>query len=156
MRHRRTVPKLNRTAAHRKSLLANLACALFERKHIKTTEAKAKAARQMTEKLITLGKKDTVHARRLAMKKLRQKRAVQILFDEVAPQYKERPGGYTRVIKLGQRAGDAASMAVLELVGFDTATKKKKQKDAAAESKKDKEKKDKDKKAEKEKDQEET
>lgn len=138
MRHRRTVPKLNRTASHRKSLMANLACALFERKHIKTTEAKAKAARQVTEKLITLGKKDTVHARRIALRKLRHKRAVQILFDEVAPQYKDRAGGYTRVIKLGQRQGDAAQMAILELVGFDTATKKKKQKDAAAAKAKDK------------------
>ncbi|NQT24177.1 50S ribosomal protein L17 [candidate division KSB1 bacterium] len=129
MRHRRTVVKLNRTASHRKALMANLSCALFERKHIETTEAKAKATRQFAEKLITLGKKGTVHARRIAYKHMRQKETVQILFDDIAPQYSERPGGYTRVVKLGQRQGDGASMAILELVGFETATKKKKQKD---------------------------
>lgn len=130
MRHRRTINKLNRTASHRKALMANLSCALFERKHIKTTEAKAKAARQVAEKLITLGKKGTVHARRIALQQMRQKKAVQILFDDVAPQYSDRSGGYTRVVKLGQRPGDGASMAILELVGFETAVKKKKQKEA--------------------------
>jgi len=130
MRHRRTINKLNRTASHRKALMANMSCALFERKHIKTTEAKAKATRQMAEKLITLGKKGTLHARRIALKQLRQKKAVQILFDDIAPQYTDRPGGYTRVVKLGQRPGDGASMAILELVGFETASKKKKQKEA--------------------------
>jgi len=129
--------------------MANLASALFERKHIRTTEAKAKAARQVSEKLISLGKKGTLHARRLAFKQLRQKRAVQILFDEVAPQYMDRPGGYTRVVKLGQRPGDGAPMAVLELVGFETAVKKKKQKDAAAAAKEDKKKEDKKKKEKK-------
>jgi large subunit ribosomal protein L17 len=130
MRHRKTVIKLNRTASHRKALLANLSCALFERKHIKTTEAKAKATHQVAEKLITLAKKGTVHARRIAFRQIRQKKAVQILFDDIAPQYSDRPGGYTRVVKLGQRQGDGASMAVLELVGFETASKKKKQKEA--------------------------
>ena len=80
MRHRKTVHKLGRTAAHRKALLANLSAALFKQKHIKTTEAKAKAARQFTEKLITLAKKESVHARRIAFKKLRDKKTVQILF----------------------------------------------------------------------------
>ncbi len=148
MRHRNTVRKLGRTAPHRKALMANLACALFERKHIKTTEAKAKAARQVSEKLISLGKKGTLHARRLAFKHLKQKHAVHVLFEEVAPQYMDRPGGYTRVVKLGQRLGDGAPMAILELVGFDTATKKKKQKDEAAAAKDEKKKKSK--KAEKE------
>lgn len=132
MRHRKAVHKLGRTASHRKAVLANLSAALFERKHIQTTEAKAKAARQFSEKLITLAKKETVHARRIAYKRLRQKKIVQILFDEVAPQYAERNGGYTRVIKLGQRQGDGAKMAILELVGYEMASKKKKARDAKA------------------------
>ncbi|MFH1940538.1 MAG: 50S ribosomal protein L17, partial [bacterium] len=134
MRHRKSVAKLGRTAAHRKATLANLSAALFERKHIKTTEAKAKATRRVSERLITLAKKGTVHARRLAFKRLKQKKIVKILFDEIAPQYAERPGGYTRVIKLGQRAGDGAHMAILELVGYDMAKKKKKEKDKAKEA----------------------
>ena len=125
MRHRKSVKKLGRTASHRKALLANLAAALFERKHIKTTEAKAKAARSYSEKLITIAKKDTVHAHRLVFKKLQNKRIVKMLFDEVAPKYSERNGGYTRVIKLGQRPGDGAHMAVLELVEFEKVEKKK-------------------------------
>lgn len=137
MRHRKTVAKLGRTAAHRKATLSNLAVALFERKHITTTEAKAKATRRYSERLITLAKKQSLHARRLAFAKLRQKKAVGILFDEIAPEYADRPGGYTRVVKLGQRQGDGARMAVLELVGFEAATKKKKQKDKEKESKAD-------------------
>jgi len=129
MRHRKAVKKLGRTAAHRKATLSNLAAALFQWKHIKTTEAKAKAARRYTEKLITLAKKDTTHARRLAFAKLRQKKIVKILFDEIAHQYIDRDGGYTRVIKIGQRPGDGAHMAVLELIGYDMASKKKKEKD---------------------------
>lgn len=154
MRHRKTVNKLGRTAAHRKALLANLSMALFKQKHIKTTEAKAKAARQFTEKLITLAKKESVHARRIAYKRLRDRKTVQVLFDEIAPRFADRNGGYTRVIKLGQRHGDAAPMAILELVGFETATKKKKVKEekakaaeAAAEGKTSKTKKTKEKKA---------
>jgi len=130
MRHRKAVTKLGRTASHRKALLANLAGALFERKHIETTEAKAKAARSFTERLITLARKDTVHARRIAYQRLRHKKYVKALFEEIAPQYVDRNGGYTRVIKLGQRHGDAAKMAILELVGFEAATKKKKVKEA--------------------------
>lgn len=136
MRHRKSIEKLNRTAAHRKATLANLSAALFERKHIQTTEAKAKATRRFSERLITLAKQGTVHARRIALKRLRQRKVVKILFDEIAPQYTERPGGYTRVIKLGQRSGDGADMAVLELVGFDMASKKKKEKQEKAETKK--------------------
>ncbi|MCK5148727.1 50S ribosomal protein L17 [bacterium] len=132
MRHRKAVNKLGRTASHRKALMANLAGALFEQKHIKTTEAKAKAARQFVERLITLARKDTTHARRLAYQRLRHKTYVKVLFEEIAPQYVERPGGYTRVIKLGKRQGDAADMAILELVGFETASKKKKAKEAKA------------------------
>ncbi len=142
MRHRKAVVKLGRTAAHRKATLANLAAALFIRKHIKTTEAKAKATRQVAERLITLAKNDTMHARRLAFKRLNQKTVVKALFEDIAPQFKDSPGGYTRVIKLGQRQGDGARMAVIELVGFETAVKKKKEKDKAkeAEIKKDKKK----------------
>ena len=132
MRHRRAIYKLGRTASHRKALLANLAGALFERKHIQTTEIKAKAAKQFAEKLITLARKDTVHARRLAYQRLHHKKYVKALFEDVAPQYVERNGGYTRVIKLGQRQGDGAPMAILELVGFEAATKKKKVKEAKA------------------------
>lgn len=137
MRHRKAVAKLGRTASHRKATLMNLSTALFEKKHIITTEAKAKETRRVAEKLITLAKKDTVHARRVAAKFLRHKDTIHLLFSEIAPQYTERPGGYTRVVKLGQRDGDAAHMAVLELVGFDTATKKKKAKEAEKLSEKD-------------------
>ena len=140
MRHRKSVKKLGRTAPHRKAVLANLATALFELKHIKTTEAKAKETRRFSERLITLAKNDTVHTRRQAFRRLRQKGSVKILFEEIAPQYMERNGGYTRVIKLGQRHGDGARMAIVELVGFDTAVKKKKQKDKAKEDKADKKK----------------
>lgn len=137
MRHRKAVAKLGRTASHRKATLMNLSTALFEKKHIITTEAKAKETRRVAEKLITLAKKDTVHARRVAAKFLRQKDTIHLLFTEIAPKYTERPGGYTRVVKLGQRDGDAAHMAVLELVGFDIATKKKKAKEAEVETQKD-------------------
>ena len=111
MRHRKTVVKLGRTAAHRKATLTNLAIALILKKHIQTTVAKAKATRQVVEKLITLAKNDTMHSRRLAFKKLNQKKVVQTLFDEIAPMFKDRTGGYTRVIKLGQRQGDGAAQA---------------------------------------------
>jgi len=137
MRHRKSVDKLGRTAAHRKATLANLSAALFERKHIKTTEAKAKATRRVSERLITLAKKESLHARRLALRQLKHKRIVKILFEDIAPMYTDRPGGYTRVIKLGQRPGDGARMAIIELVGFETASKKKKQKDKEKEAKSD-------------------
>jgi len=145
MRHRKSIKKLGRTAAHRKAMLANLSSALFERKHITTTESKAKETRRVSERLITLAKKETLHARRLAFKKLRSKKIVKILFDEIAPRYTDRNGGYTRVIKLGQRHGDAARMAVVELVGYDTAIKKKKDKDVKAAADDSKKKKTKDK-----------
>jgi large subunit ribosomal protein L17 len=140
MRHRNAITKLGRTASHRKATLANLACALFERKHITTTEAKAKAVRPFSERLITLGKKGTLHARRIALSYLRQKSVVKILFDEVAPAFAGRPGGYTRIVKLGQRSGDGARIAVIELVGFETASKKKKIKEEKAEAAKKKKK----------------
>jgi large subunit ribosomal protein L17 len=139
MRHRNTVSKLGRTSAHRKATLANLASALLQHKHIETTEAKARVARRFTERLITLAKQGTLHARRIASQRLRQKSAVKELFDVVAPRFKDRNGGYTRLVKLGRRSGDGAPVAVIELVGFETAVKKQKDREARAEAKKEKE-----------------
>src|SRR6202042_554092 len=109
MRHQRNTPKLGRKEGHRKSLLAKQVCSLIEHSRIKTTLAKAKAVRPFAEKLVTLGKKNTLHARRTALSYLRHNEgAVHRLFDEVAPRAAERKGGYTRIIKLGQRTSDAA------------------------------------------------
>jgi large subunit ribosomal protein L17 len=117
MRHQKTRKKLSRDSAHRKSLLMNLSKELIEHERIKTTEAKAKAVKPEIEKLITLAKNDTLHARRQALSTLSQdKFAVHKLFVEVAPRYAERPGGYTRILKIGQRQGDATEMVFLELV----------------------------------------
>jgi large subunit ribosomal protein L17 len=116
MRHQNRGRKLSRTAAHRKSMFANLAIALIEHERITTTDAKARELRRVTERLITLGKKGTLAARRNAFARLRSDVAVSRLFDEIAPRYKERPGGYTRVLKVGLRRGDAAPMAIIELV----------------------------------------
>ena len=118
MRHQRAGRKLGRDAAHRKSLYANLAVALIEHGRIKTTEAKAKEVRPFVEQLITLGKRDDLAARRQAVSILRSKSAAHILFSEVAPRFAERPGGYTRVVKLGPRQGYAAQMGYLELVDY--------------------------------------
>jgi len=139
MRHRKTLKTLGRTSAHRKSTLANLSSALIENKHIQTTEAKGRVARRLTERLITLAKKGTLHARRIAFQRLRQKHAVKILFDEIAPRFADRKGGYTRLVKLGRRFGDGAPMAVVELIGFEMAVKKQKDKQAKAEAKEKKE-----------------
>ena len=119
MRHRKKVKKLGRTKAHRKATLQNLARAIILHQQIKTTLAKAKAARSVVERLITYGKKDTVAARRLAFKVLQSHQMVKKLFDEIAPTFADRQGGYTRVIKLGRRQGDGAELAVLQLVGFE-------------------------------------
>jgi large subunit ribosomal protein L17 len=116
MRHHKTGRKLGRDSAHRKALYANLCGALIEHGRIKTTEAKAKEVRPIVEQLITLGKRGDLHAHRQAVAFLRSKLAAYILFDEVAPRFADRPGGYTRVVKLGPRQGDAAPMAYLELV----------------------------------------
>ncbi|MFK7852086.1 MAG: 50S ribosomal protein L17 [Akkermansiaceae bacterium] len=114
MRHRRNTTKLKRKTAHRKSLLANLACSLIEHGRIKTTLGKAKALRPVAEKLVTQAKRNDLHSRRLAIAFLRQKDAVTKLFDEVAPLATERKGGYCRITKLGQRMTDAAPMAIIE------------------------------------------
>ena len=118
MRHQRSGKKLGRDSAHRKALYANLTGSLIEHGRIRTTETKAKAVRPVAEKMITLGRDGSIHARRQALAFLRSQEIVHQLFSEVAPRFKDRPGGYTRVIKLGPRQGDAAPMAYLELVDF--------------------------------------
>ena len=118
MRHRRSGKKLGRDSAHRKALYANLAAALFEHGRIRTTEAKAKAVKPIVEKLITLGKREDVAARRQAVAYLRNKWVVADLFEDVAPRFADRDGGYTRIVKLGPRQGDAAPMVYLELVDY--------------------------------------
>ena len=116
MRHQKKTVKLGRTAEHRKALLANQVCSLIEHQRIKTTLAKAKAVRPLAEKMVTLGKKGSLHARRTALAVLRQKDAVKKLFDDIAPRSAERNGGYTRIIRLGVRKSDAAKVALLEWV----------------------------------------
>ena len=117
MRHQKTRHKLSRDASHRKALLANLCVEVIDHERIKTTEAKAKAVKPEIEKLITLAKRGDLHARRRALATLGQdKFAVYKLFDEVAPRYVERNGGYTRILKLGPRRSDATEMVFLELV----------------------------------------
>jgi len=116
MRHQKKTIKLGRTAAHRKALLANQVCSLIEHQRIKTTLAKAKAVRPLAEKMVTLGKKGSIHARRTALATLRQKTVVKRLFDDIAPRSTERNGGYTRIVKLGQRKSDSAPMAFIEWV----------------------------------------
>src|SRR6266566_5209770 len=116
MRHQKKTIKLGRTAEHRKALLANQVCSLIEHQRIKTTLAKAKAVRPLAERMVTLGKSGSIHARRTALATLRQKNAVKKLFDDIAPRSAERNGGYTRIVKLGQRKSDSASMAFIEWV----------------------------------------
>ena len=118
MRHRRAGKKLGRDSAHRKALYSNLAGALIEHGRIKTTEAKAKAVKPFAEQMITLGKRGDLHARRLALAELRSQDVVHQLFADVAPRFADRPGGYTRIVKLGPRLGDSAEMVYLELVDF--------------------------------------
>ena len=116
MRHQKKTVKLGRTAEHRKALLANQVCSLIEHQRIKTTLAKAKAVRPLAEKMVTLGKKGSIHARRTALAVLRQKKAVKKLFDDIAPRSADRNGGYTRIVRLGVRKSDAAPVAFLEWV----------------------------------------
>ena len=116
MRHGKKVNHLGRQTAHRKAMLANMACSLIEHKRINTTVAKAKALKQFVEPLITKSKEDTTHNRRLVFSKLRQKDSVTELFRDVAVKIADRPGGYTRIIKLGNRLGDNADMAMICLL----------------------------------------
>lgn len=120
MRHRKTGRKLNRTPSHRKALLRNMATDLLEHEEMVTTLPKAKELRPYAEKLITLGKKESLHARRRALALIRRKSIVAKLFDDLAPRYAKRSGGYTRIVKLGNRKGDAAPLAMIELVGGDS------------------------------------
>jgi large subunit ribosomal protein L17 len=116
MRHLKQGRKLGRTSAHRKALLRNLATALLEHERILTTEPKAKELRRVADKLVTLGKRGNLHARRQALQVVQSNAVVQKLFNEIAPRFAERQGGYTRILRLGYRPGDAAAMAVIELV----------------------------------------
>lgn len=116
MRHRRSGKKFNRSRSHYHALMRNLAISMLMHESIRTTLPKAKELRPFVEKLITLGKKGTLHARRTAFKVLRDEGVLKRLFDEIAPRMKERPGGYTRILRFGFRASDAAQMATIELV----------------------------------------
>ena len=119
MRHAKTRNKLSRDSAHRKALFANLTASLIEHGRIRTTEAKAKAVKPFAEQMITLGRRGDLHARRQALSVLRSQEAVHRLFSDVGPRMADRPGGYSRIVKLGHRAGDAAEMVYLELVDFE-------------------------------------
>jgi len=128
MRHQVKKRYLRRDSAHRRALLRNLVTSFIDKERIRTTVAKAKAAKPIAEKMITLAKRNTLHARRQALAYIFQESVVKKLFDVVGPRFTERPGGYTRIVKLGPRAGDGADMALLEMVGseFKKKTKKKK------------------------------
>jgi large subunit ribosomal protein L17 len=119
VRHKKTGRKLGRDPSHRKALYANLTASLIEHGRIRTTEAKAKEVRPIVEEMITLGKRGDVHAHRQAVAFLRSKSVAHTLFAEIAPRFADRPGGYTRVVKIGPRQGDSAPMAYLELVDFE-------------------------------------
>jgi large subunit ribosomal protein L17 len=121
MRHRKSGRQLNRNSSHRQAMFRNMAVSLFEHEVIKTTLPKAKELRRVAEPLITLAKEDTVANRRVAFSRMRSKAMVGKLFTELGPRYLERPGGYTRILKCGYRAGDAAPMAYIELVGREMA-----------------------------------
>jgi large subunit ribosomal protein L17 len=123
MRHARGYRRLNRTHEHRKALFANMAGSLIEHEQIKTTLPKAKELKRVIDKLITLGKKGDLHARRLAAAQLKEDKDVAKLFEVLGPRYKERNGGYSRVLKAGFRYGDMAPMAIIELVDRDPAAK---------------------------------
>jgi len=118
VRHASRGKKLGRDSAHRKALYANLTCSLIEHERIKTTEAKAKAVKPFAEEMITLGRRGDLHARRQALSHLRSQEVVHKLFSDVGPRMAERPGGYSRIVKIGHRPGDAAEMVYLELVDY--------------------------------------
>ncbi len=128
MRHRQTTATLGRTPAHRKAMLRNMVTDLLRHEKIRTTEAKAKVLRPLAERMITLGKRESLHARRHAARIIRDKAVLRKLFDDLAPRYAERSGGYTRIIKLSSRAGDRANMAVIELVEAELPQRKRKRK----------------------------
>ena len=123
MRHRKKVPKLGRTASHRDAMLRNLTTDLLRHEKVTTTLAKAKAVRPVAERMVTLGKRDTLHARRRAARVIRDADVVHKVFNELAPRYAERPGGYTRILRLPPRSGDRAEMAIIELVEAGSGSK---------------------------------
>ena len=123
MRHGNSNRKLNRTHEHRKAMFANMVCSLIEHEQIQTTLPKAKELKKIIDKYITLGKKGSLHSRRMAISRLRQNSAVIKLFEILAPRYKKRNGGYSRVLKAGFRYGDAAPLAVIELIDRDISAK---------------------------------
>jgi len=135
MRHQKKTIKLGRTADHRRALLANQVCALIEHQRIKTTLAKAKAVRPIAERMVTLGKNGSIHARRRALALLRQKNAVKKLFDDIAQRSAERNGGYTRIVKLGARKSDSARMAFIEWVDAEHVVEEKPKKEKKAKRK---------------------
>ena len=135
MRHRVDTFKVGRSGAHRRSMLANMVSSLFMNGEVRTTVVKAKEARRFAERLITIGKKADLHHRRLAVARLRDKTAVKKLFDEIAPSYAGRDGGYTRIYKLGTRIGDGAEMCILQLVSEPAEKKAETAKTEAAEAK---------------------
>src|SRR4051812_40883694 len=135
MRHLKRTAKLGRTGEHRNAMLANLVCSLIKHKRVTTTLAKAKAARSVAEKLVTIGKRGTMHGRRLAVARLHQEDAVKILFNEIAPAQKDRNGGYTRIIKMHQRQGDASQLAILEFVDMPVVSETPTQETPAEETK---------------------
>jgi len=135
MRHQKKTIKLGRTADHRRALLANQVCALIQHQRIKTTLAKAKAVRPLAERMVTLGKNGSVHARRRALAVLRQKNAVKKLFDDIAQRSAERNGGYTRIVKLGARKSDSARMAFIEWVDAEYIAEEKPKKEKKAKRK---------------------
>ncbi len=116
MRHRKGGRKLGRSSAHRKAMLRNLVTSLLELERVQTTDSKAKEVRRLTDRMITLGKRGDLHARRQALSVVRSKEVTAKLFDDLAERFRERPGGYTRVMKLGHRVGDAAPLSIIELV----------------------------------------
>ena len=123
MRHLKAGRKLNRTSSHRKALFRNLVTSLIDHEQVRTTDAKAKELRRIADRMITLGKRGSLHARRQALSYIRSRSVVTKLFDEVAARFKERPGGYTRVVKIGHRHGDAAPMSIIELTDRGEAAK---------------------------------
>ncbi len=128
MRHRKTGRKLGRNTSHRKAMMRNMVTSLFDCEKITTTDARAKELRKMAEKLITMARRGDLHSRRLIMQVVRDNKTAAKLVDTIAPRYADRPGGYTRIIKLGHRAGDNAALSMIELVKEEVAAKPKKKK----------------------------
>jgi len=126
VRHRKRHGKLGRSSAHRKAMLRNMVTSLLDLERIETTDAKAKELRRVADRMITLGKRGSLHARRQALSVIRSREVTSKVFDELADRFRERPGGYTRVLKVGRRTGDAAPMSIIELVEGEAAEASKK------------------------------